>query len=160
MCTSPYLWCVRFSNTISTGTVSILHETREASSQNKGSRFKRTCFSLPPPALVFLVQWRQEMSLDIKVWEGSDSLPVLSVELSTAPATRWEHSHVHVKPHCHAVFSFFPSFHLHPMTPPCRAMTGQGTPRGFPKRRFIPQESLRFQEGRVFLFVLWRNANI
>lgn len=93
-----WLKCRSFSDfdefevqTIPTGKIPILRVMREASSQNKGCPFKRTRFF--PPSLLFLVLWRQEMRLDIKVWGGSDSLPLLCMELSTTPDITCEHTH-------------------------------------------------------------------
>lgn len=84
------------ARTIPTGTITIQHVMRKASSQNKGSPFKKNMFSPPPSSSpVFRVLWRQEMSLDIKVQGGSDSLPLLCVELSTTPDTWREHTHTH-----------------------------------------------------------------
>lgn len=65
-------------HTIPTGAVTILHVMRQAASQNKGNLFKRAFFFLSRSPLL-LVHRRQEMSLDIKVSWGSDSLPLLSL---------------------------------------------------------------------------------
>lgn len=119
---------------------------RKASSQNKGSPFKRTCF--PHPSLVFLVLWRQEMSLDIKVWQGSESLPLLCAELSTTPDTRWEHTHV-----CVHTAILFPSFRINPNHDITRWCNGR---LGAAKHLKISQRTRRRAIGR---FIRWESSH-
>lgn len=82
------------SQTISAGKVGALHE--EGPEPKQRQHVQKILFFPPPrpnppfPSLVFLVLQRQEMSPDIKVWQGSDSLPLLCTEFSTTPDMRWE----------------------------------------------------------------------